>query len=83
MNESIDDELYRLTKAFDKLLGKIPRLESIKKDNMTVLMDYGLTYNEAKAWLEQEPNYVPIRRKETPFKSDNNETEPQIVTLIY
>jgi len=47
---------------------------------MEFLIEYGLTYDEAKAWLEQEPNFVPIRRKETPNKSDVDETEPQFPT---
>jgi len=29
-------------------------------DNLKFLIGYGLTYAAAKAWLEQEPNYVPI-----------------------
>ena len=65
MSERVGDEFDRLNKAFDKLLAncKVTSFTTNKPDNMKFLIEYGLTYDEAKAWLEQEPNYVPIRRK--------------------
>jgi len=48
-----------------------------QEDNITILINkFDLTYEQAKAWLEQEPNFLPIRRKETVPKSDVDETEP-------
>ncbi len=76
MNESIDDQLKRLNAEFDKLLDSNSK-ES--EDNLQELILFGLTESEAKAWLEREPNYS--RRKVTPFRTDEDETEP--VDSIY
>ena len=85
MSDPIRDELHRLSEEFRKLAGlpestKIPSLATIEKNNISVLMDeFGLTYDQAKVWLEQEPNYIPIRRKVTPWKSDEEVTEPDLL----
>lgn len=47
-----------MSETLDEMLGK-----KLVRDNMEILMyDFGLTYNQAKMWLEQEPNYFTIRR---------------------
>jgi hypothetical protein len=72
MTESVDDKLSRLSRAFDELLGKAQTDSA--QSNMERLTQLGLTSLEAKAWLEQEPNYA--RRNLTGDKSDGDLTEP-------
>ena len=74
VNDTIDDKLKRLNAEFDKLLN--PTYEK----NLQKLIRYGLTEEEAKAWLDQEPNYT--RRILTRKKSDEDLTEPWCTILL-
>jgi len=44
--------------------------------SLNQLEKFGLTPNEANAWLEQEPNFYNNRRKVTRPETDEDETEP-------
>ena len=92
MSDPIRDELHRLSEEFRKLaslpknavFSNRPSTEQLMEDNITFLVnEFGLTNKQAKTWLEQEPNFVPIRRKETVPKSDTEETEPKLVMFIW
>ncbi len=53
------------------------------KENTAILMsEFGLTYSQAKSWLNQEPNYFTTRRIFTEKKSDKDFTEPNLAILI-
>ena len=86
VDDPIGDELHKLSEEFRKLAG-LPAIddgktnkEQVTKNNISILMsEFSLTYNQAKTWLEQEPNYFTIRRIFTERKSDNNLTEPTSV----
>jgi hypothetical protein len=92
MSDPIRDELHRLSEEFRKL-ADLPKnavfsnktsTEQLMEDNITFLVnEFDLTNKQAKAWLEQEPNFIPIRRFFTARKPDEDFTEPQIVMLIY
>lgn len=64
--ESIDERLDNILKHWDKVLSNagIQRDETLNDEKMIQhLMNYfGLTVKEAKAWLEQEPNFFTSRR---------------------
>jgi hypothetical protein len=60
MIDSIDERLNKLIRDFDELLGK--RQKTVFENdinNLDRLIDLGLTTDEAKYWLEQEPNFMP------------------------
>ncbi len=70
----IGDELHKLAEEFRKLAG-LPTSIS-EKTTPEQLTKFGLTLDEAKAWLKQEPNFFVSRRKVTDFKNDGEVTEP-------
>jgi hypothetical protein len=75
MNESIDDRLKRINAEFSKFLKET---SEEPEDNLLRLIHFGLSEREAKAWLNQEPNYN--RRLFTAnfpkHKTDEDFTEP-------
>jgi len=73
--KSLYERLTTINRELDLLLGKTPSLKGIKNDNMNILLKYGLSYDDAKAWLEHEPNYIPIRQIFTEDESDKDLTE--------
>ena len=79
MTDTIDDRLNKVLKDLDGMLGKSDMPRNIESD-MDFLIHFGFTFNEAKAWLKREPNYV--RRKVTEDKSDTEVTEPFFIILI-
>ena len=46
------------------------------------LTKFGLTLDEAKEWLEQEPNYKPADEKKHLFRTDDKEPEPLVTRYI-
>jgi hypothetical protein len=58
-DDPVGDELHRLTKEFRKLAGLPTDSNAPETTSPEQLTRFGLTLNEAKAWLEQEPNYAP------------------------
>lgn len=68
----IDDRLNKLIKEFDKMLGKPKKIEG----NLERLIRFGFTLDEAKGWLEQEPNYQPSDETLQRNKPDEDLTEP-------
>lgn len=59
MTDSIDDKLQRLKEEFDKLLGVSSNIHHIETTTPKQLTQYGLTLDEARDWLEREPNFIP------------------------
>jgi len=77
VTNSIDDELHRLNKEFDKLLGISNSVCAIQKTTPEQLIRFfGLTTEEAKGWLESEPNFIPSDGSYHAKKSDDKLTEP-------
>jgi hypothetical protein len=74
-DDSIGDELHRLSEEFRKLVGKSTDF-TLEKTSPTELSKYGLTLDEAKTWLEYEPNYKPADEKKQSHRTDEDETEP-------
>jgi len=64
MSDPIRDELHRLSEEFKKLANSAKTsTEQFTENNIDLLMNkFGLTYQQAKAWLENEPNYFTTRR---------------------
>jgi hypothetical protein len=58
-DHTIDERLHRLNKELGKLLnGATDRsLEKTTPEQLVQL--FGLTLDEAKSWLEREPNFTP------------------------
>jgi len=81
MTETIDERLRKLSKEFDKLLGKTE--EQSTERNIDRLIHFGLTLNEAKSWLKQEPNYVPSDESKHDDESDGEVTEPDTLSKRY
>jgi len=77
MNETTDDRLKRLNDELDRILSKPS--EGVES-NLQKLIRFGLSEDEAQAWLNREPNYS--RRKVTPFRTDEDEPEPCIELLL-
>jgi hypothetical protein len=74
IDHSIDDELHKLREEFEKLLNP----EKVQANETTIpeqLKKFGLTLDEAKAWLEQEPNFFTNRRIFTDKRTDEDLTE--------
>ena len=59
-NDPIGDELHKLNEEFRKLLG-LPSNAQITEKTTTkeLVQSFGLTIDEAKAWLEHELDYKP------------------------
>jgi hypothetical protein len=76
MSDPIRDELHRLNKEFKKLLenSSNTHLEKTLPEHLT---KFGLTLDEAKAWLEQEPNFKPSDEILHGNRSDEDFTEPR------
>jgi hypothetical protein len=72
VTDAIDDRLAKILEEFNRMLGKPEKDE----DALSKLIRLGLTPNEAKTWLENEPNFIPsdefLQRK----KSDGDFTLP-------
>ena len=59
--DPIRDELHRLTEEFGKLLGNSESVFLVEKTTPEQLIQhFGLTVEEAKSWLEKEPNYEKL-----------------------
>jgi hypothetical protein len=83
MTDSIDERLDKLIRDFDELLGNHRHIDSGKDiDNMDRLHDLGLTIDEAKVWLEQEPNYRPSDDWKHGRKSDDKVPVPARTRFI-
>ena len=58
--ETVDERLRRINKEFDELLsntGISDNKVSAKTSTLEQLVRFGLTPDEAKDWLSNEPNY--------------------------
>jgi hypothetical protein len=78
LDSSIDDKLHRLKKEFDELLGDSNNLEKANRTTPERLVQrFDLTLDEAKAWLEQEPNFMPSDGFLQRRKSDTDLTKPE------
>jgi hypothetical protein len=73
-DDIIGDELHRLSEEFRKLANLPTRIDEETKPEQ--LAKFGLTLNEAKAWLKQEPNY-PSDENLQGDHSDEDFTEPR------
>ena len=75
--ESIEDRLAQINREIDAMLMPNHTVENPPND---VVMRFGLSPEEAKTWLEYEPNYTPNRRKVTPLdrkeRTDEDVPEP-------
>jgi hypothetical protein len=58
-DDPIRDELHRLSEEFGKLLGSHSSAALVEKTTPENLMVFGLTLDEAKAWLQNEPCFRP------------------------
>jgi hypothetical protein len=80
MTDPIRDELHRLNEEFDKLLGLHEGVHLPERTTPEQLVQcYGLTIDEAKVWIEQEPDFVPTDGKKQYFRTDEDETEPKCI----
>lgn len=76
------DELHRLAEEFRKLVGESNAENrngvhlSEKTTAEQLVQRYGLTMDEAKAWIEQEPDYKSSDDWKHVRKSDDKVTEP-------
>lgn len=61
-DDPIGDELHRLNEEFKKLVGNSTNIPISEKTLPEHLTKFGLTLDEARAWLEQEPNFFTSRR---------------------
>ena len=75
-DDSSRDELHRLGEEFKKLADNSNPTNNIEKTTPDQLAKHGLTLDEAKAWLEQEPNYVPADEFLQRKRADDNLTKP-------
>ncbi len=57
MNDPIRDELHKLAEEFKKLANESQKIGKCEKTTPEQLAKFGLTFNEAKTWLEDEPNF--------------------------
>ena len=53
MSDQIREELHRLNEEFSRLLGG----SDLEQTTPECLVESGLTFKEAKAWLENEPSF--------------------------
>ena len=77
MSDPIRDELHRLNVEFKKLLGTSTSTHVSEKTLPEDLIKFGLTLNEAKAWLENEPNFIPSDESYHDDETDDKLPEPQ------
>jgi len=56
-DDPIGDELNRLKEDCKKLLGKPIDTEQLEETNPNQLAKFGLTFDEAQAWLDNEPSF--------------------------
>jgi hypothetical protein len=76
-DDSIGDELHKLSEEFRKLAGLPTSTEIPEKTPQEQLTKFGLTLDEAKAWLRKEPNYVPADEKKHLNRADEDVPVPQ------
>jgi len=76
-DDPIGDELHRLSEEFKKLVSPTSR-ETTTED----LAKFGLTSEEAKAWLRNEPNFALSDVSYHDKKSDDKSSEPRILLLL-
>lgn len=63
MKDTIEKRLDDLIRDFDELLGRHDEVEpSGIVETSKKLVSFGLTIDEAKAWLSNEPNYIGRRK---------------------
>ncbi len=55
--ETLEERIDRINKALEDLLNGITKEPA--ENAIQELSYFGLTFEEATAWLEHEPNYVP------------------------
>jgi hypothetical protein len=63
--ETPEERIDRLNKEFDKLLVGNTSEHTLPETTPQNLSVFGLTFDEAKAWLKREPRYPTDRRKFT------------------
>jgi hypothetical protein len=73
MSDLIDDRFKEILNEFNRMFRKPKENENIYDK----LIRYGLTHEEAKAWIDQEPNFVPSDKFLQPKKSDKDLQNPQ------
>jgi hypothetical protein len=56
--DTIEKRIDKLNKEFGELLDGIPEGQKQPKTLPQNLSAFGLTLDEAQAWLEQEPNFL-------------------------
>jgi hypothetical protein len=79
-DDPIGDELHKLSEEFKKLLGESFGKQGIKETTPEELSRlFGLTLNQAKAWLKKEPNYIPAdgfsQHEKQPKNSQNRQQD--------
>jgi hypothetical protein len=75
--DPIGDELHKLREEFEKLVnGTQTKNDDTETTPERIAELFGLSTVQAKAWLEQEPNYFPADEKKQHFRTDEDETEP-------
>ena len=80
MIDPIEDKLRKLNREFDELLGITQPLPTDNRlDNIDRLILFGLTTDEAKAWLKKEPSFPSDASYHEP-KSINKLPEPKKAT---
>jgi hypothetical protein len=57
MSDPIRDELHRLSEEFKKLLDEPDDTFSLDKTTPEQLAKFGLTHDEAEAWIKDEPEF--------------------------
>jgi phosphoglycerate dehydrogenase-like enzyme len=72
--ERPEERIVRINKELDGLLKE--SMTAQEDVSVQLTHDFGLTIDEAKAWLSNEPNYN--RRKVTRFRTDEEGTKPEI-----
>jgi hypothetical protein len=84
MSDPVRDELHKECEEIKKIVYEI--LYDFRDEKTTpeqLIRDFGLTANEAKTWLENEPDFHSIRRIFTGDESDEDLTEPKYLVFGY
>ena len=76
VDDPIGDELRRLSKEFRKLAGLPTCTHKPAEVSPQHLTKFGLTLDEAKAWMKKEPNYVPADENLHKKRTDEDLTKP-------
>jgi hypothetical protein len=73
--------LDKVLREFDRMLGETDEQENIAFEKTTPqqLTKFGLTVEEARIWLNQEPDYVPAPEKKQFQKHPKKEQDLQVL----